>query len=88
MPKLKNKIESFQALGEAIPLPPEIAPKTYEIFVGDKVKVIEDKRSATRVAHFPFEFTDGTNGIIIICRVKDQSWKPSKDIKKITIQFQ
>lgn len=80
MSKTKNKI--------SLPTVSQIPQKIYEIFIGDKVKVIEDKRSSTRVAHFPFEFTDGTNGIMIICRVKDEPWKPSDDIKKITVLFQ
>ena len=61
--------------------------KTYDILIGDNVKVIEDKKSKTRVAHFPFEFPDGTRGIMIVCRVKDENWKPSDSISKLLIDF-
>lgn len=60
---------------------------SYEINVGDNVKVIEDKKSKTKVANFPFEFPDGTRGIAIICRVKDEPWQPSKTISHITLNF-
>lgn len=59
----------------------------YTIVIGDNVKVIEDKKSGTRVANFPFEFPDGTRGIAIICRVKDEMWKPSDSLKTINLSF-
>jgi hypothetical protein len=59
----------------------------YQIVVGDKAKVIKDKRTKTRVANFPFEFPDGTNGVLILCRVKDEEWVPSKEINSIIINY-
>jgi cobalamin biosynthesis protein CbiD len=85
----KNKSQINSALtGEGMPfrgIPEPI--KTYTIMFGDNIKVIEDKKSKTRVANFPFEFPDGTRGIIIVCRVKDESWVPNKTISSITINF-
>ena len=60
---------------------------SYDIVLGDCVKVTEDKRTKTRIANFPFEFPDGTRGIVIVCRVKDKPWIPSKDITSININF-
>ncbi len=62
-------------------------PNSYEIVIGNKVKVITDRKSKSRVVNFPFEFPDGSNGVIILCRVKDEEWVPSTDISSITINF-
>ncbi len=59
----------------------------YQIVVGDKVKVLTDKKSKSRVVNFPFEFPDGENGVLIMCRLQDNEWVPSKTIKSITIEF-
>jgi len=59
----------------------------YQITIGPKTKVIKDKRSKTRVANFPFEFPDGTNGVLIVCRVKDEEWVPAQDITNIIINY-
>jgi hypothetical protein len=61
--------------------------KTYEIIVGPKIKVTVDTRSKTRVINFPFEFPDGTKGVAIICRVKDEEWVPNTEIKSIKLTF-
>lgn len=70
-----------------IPLTVPNPIKTYEILLGDKVKVTVDKKSKTRVINFPFEFPDGIPGVIVICRIKDTEWQPSKTISKVTIDF-
>lgn len=61
--------------------------KQYVITLGSKVKVQEDKKSKSRVVNFPFEFTDGTHGVLIVVRVKDEEWKPHQDINNIHINF-
>lgn len=63
------------------------AEKTYEINIGPKAKVEMDKKSRTRMTHFPFELPDGENAILIICRLKDEEWVPAGDIKSIKITF-
>lgn len=66
----------------------EIPPvKSHEIILGKGLKVIADKKSKTRVVSFPFEFPDETQGVIIVCRVKDEDWVPSADIFSINVEF-
>lgn len=60
---------------------------SYTITIGPKVKVITDKKSKSRVSHFPFELPDGSNGVFILCRIKDEEWVPANTIKDITITF-
>ena len=61
--------------------------KTYDILLGPNIKVTTDKKSKTKVINFPFDFPDGIPGVLIICRVKDTEWTPSKTIRKINIEF-
>lgn len=63
------------------------AIKTHTTLIGPKVKVIEDKRTKTRIANFPFEFPNGDNGVLIVCKVKNEEWVPAKEIISITINF-
>ena len=91
MSKKRNKLKlngnySPSALSEP-GIPFTGIPNEYQIIVGPNIKTIEDKRSKTRVANFPFEFPNGTRGILIVCRVKDENWKPSNDIKSLNIEF-
>lgn len=82
MLKTKNKTHKTHKTQEAIrPI------RTYDFLLGDNVKVTEDKRSKARIANFPFEFPDGTRGILIVLKVKDEPWKPLKDIKSLHIHF-
>jgi hypothetical protein len=59
----------------------------YVIDIGDGAKVIEDKKTKSRVFNAPFEFKDGTRGVIIIIRVKDEKWVPADDITNLIINF-
>lgn len=61
--------------------------KSYEIILGKGIKVTTDKKSRTRVVNFPFEFPDGSPGVMIICKVKDEEWIPNSDIFSININF-
>ena len=61
--------------------------KTFETFIGPKVKVHTDPKSKTRVINFPFDFPDDEKGVIIICRLTDEEWIPSQNIKSIAINF-
>jgi hypothetical protein len=60
---------------------------SYELIVGNKVKTIKDKKSKSRVANFPFDFADGTKGVVVVIRLKDEDWNPSYDIKSINIIY-
>ena len=61
--------------------------KTFEAFIGPKVKVHTDPKSKTRVINFPFDFPNDEKGVIIICRLSDEEWVPSEDIEEIAIKF-
>jgi hypothetical protein len=74
----KNKTEK--------PVQPAI--KQYIIEIGSNVKVTVDAKSKSRVINTPFEFPDGTKGILVLIKIKDESWVPNKDIKNIQINFQ
>lgn len=63
----------------------KITSNTFEI--GPKMKVAADRKSGTRVISFPFDFPSEDQGVLIICRVKDEEWTPFTDIKSITIEF-
>lgn len=61
--------------------------KSYEVTLGKGLKVTKDAKSRTRVVNFPFEFPDETRGVMIICKIKDEEWIPSEDIRSINIIF-
>lgn len=67
------------------PSPPKV--KTFEAFIGPKVKVHVDAKSKTRVINFPFDFPNDEKGVIIICRLSDGEWTPAQDINKVIIEF-
>jgi hypothetical protein len=85
--KIPQEPYSPSALGGGGMPFPGIPLRTYDILLGDNVKVIEDKKSKARVANFPFEFPDGARGVVILCRIEDEPWIPNKTITKITLQF-
>lgn len=62
-------------------------PNSYEIIVGPKVQVTQDKKSRSRVVSFPFEFPDGEKGAMIILRLKDEDWNPKENLKSVTLNF-
>lgn len=62
-------------------------PKTYEITLGKGTKVTTDNKSKTRIVSLPFEFPDDTQGVLIVCRIKDEEWVPVTDITSLTITF-
>ena len=55
--------------------------------IGPYAKVTVDPISKARIVSFPFEFPDGSDGLVILCKVKDVDWKPSKEIANININF-
>lgn len=61
--------------------------KTFEAFIGPKIRVETDPKSKTRVVSFPFDFPDDEKGVIIICRLTDEDWKPSEQLARISIDF-
>lgn len=61
---------------------------SYEIVVGPKIKVTQDKKSKAQIVNFPFEFPSGDRGVLIVCRLVDEEWTmPAADIHSIIINF-
>lgn len=52
-----------------------------------KSAVFEDKKTGVRTVALRFVFSDYTEGIISITRLKRSPWNPIDDIKSITINF-
>lgn len=61
--------------------------KSYEIILGDNIKIVTDKRSKARFTHLPFEFPNGDRGVVILVKPEDPTWKPQKEIKSVFIDF-
>ena len=61
--------------------------KTQEFFIGPKIRVTTDPKSKSKVINFPFDFSDETKGVVIICRLDDGEWIPMNDISRITIDM-
>jgi hypothetical protein len=53
---------------------------------GDE-KVFIDPKTKARTMAAPFRFKDGTAGIVLISRLKDEEWTPDEIISSITIDF-
>lgn len=53
----------------------------------EKITVFEDKKSGTRTVALPIVYPDGSNGCIMICRLKKEDWSPYDMIKSITINY-
>ena len=51
------------------------------------LKIIEDKRTKAKSIAIPFYLPDGNNAALIITRLNRGDWEPSKDINKVTIEF-
>lgn len=83
MTMLKTTPPSQQAHNKETNLP----IRSYTTILGDKVRVTEDKKSKSRIINFPFNFPDGTNGVMIILRLKDEEWVPNQSINRVTVEF-
>lgn len=51
------------------------------------VSVFEDAKSKARTVAFPIDYPDGSHGVIILTRLKDEVWVPSKSIESIVINY-
>lgn len=61
--------------------------KIEELVIPPKLSVFEDKKSKARTIALPFDFPDGSQGIVMVCRLKSEAWVPAKDIEKLVINF-
>lgn len=59
-----------------------------ELIISEASGVFVDKRTKVKTVGIPFTFPDGVKGILSLTKLDQFSpWKPSKDLKKITIEF-
>ena len=56
-----------------------------EIIVPPNVVPVDDPRTHAKSIFFPFVYKDGTNGVIILTRLKGLNWKPADLVKSIVI---
>lgn len=61
--------------------------KTQEIKVKEDIKVFNDKKTNARTIALPFRLPDESNAVVMICRLKNEDWKPEKIIKSVTIKY-
>jgi hypothetical protein len=59
-----------------------------EIEVQPNTATFEDKKTGVKSVGYTFKFPCGTNGFIVITKLKKMPWEVIEDIKKITIEFQ
>lgn len=69
----------------SVPQPPKTT--ILSVDVGPKAKVTRDLHSGARVMTIPFDFPSEEPACVIVCRLKDEDWVPSEDIKRIIIEF-
>jgi hypothetical protein len=58
-----------------------------EIVIPDKCAVFEDRKTLAKTVAFPIKFGDEVRGAVMITKVQNDKWSPSKEIKSITIEF-
>lgn len=52
------------------------------------LQVFDDPRTHSKTVALPFQFPDGTSGIVMVTRLQRAAWKPAELIEKITITYQ
>lgn len=57
------------------------------IVVPDKLSVFQDKKTGARTVAFPFDYGDGTHGVMMLTRLINAVWQPADDIESIVINF-
>lgn len=59
-----------------------------EIFIiPASLQVFDDPRTHAKTLALPFQFPDGTAGIVMLSRLHRMAWKPSDIIESITIKY-
>ncbi len=59
-----------------------------ELEVLPSTAVFVDTKTNARTIALPFRLPDGTSAVLMVCRLKDETWEPSKQIKSITIIYE
>lgn len=52
-----------------------------------KVSVFVDAKSGVKTVALPIVFPDGSDGAVIITRLRKTDWNPGETIKSITIEY-
>lgn len=61
--------------------------KKQEIKLKEYLNVFVDNKTNARTIAFPFRLPDGTSAVLMVCRLKDEQWKPLEEIKNIIINY-
>jgi hypothetical protein len=61
--------------------------KKQEIKIKADVKVFIDAKTGARTIALPFRLSDNQSAVLMISRLKDAEWAPSKEITNITITY-
>ncbi len=60
--------------------------KKQEIKIKEDSKVFKDNKTNARTLAIPLRI-NGTSSILMISKLKDEDWQPSKEIKSIIINY-
>jgi hypothetical protein len=52
-----------------------------------KMSVFVDAKSGVHTVALPIVFPDGSDGAVLITRLKKQDWNPGETIKSVTIEY-
>lgn len=55
--------------------------------IPEKTSVFVDTKSGVRTVALPVVFPDGSDGAILITRLKKADWNPGETIKSVTIEY-
>lgn len=61
--------------------------KKQQIEIPESVNVFVDSKTNARTIPLPFRLPDGSSAVLMICRMKDELWKPQETIKNIIINY-
>ena len=61
--------------------------KKLEIKIPKVPHLFVDTKTNARTLALPFKLEDGSDAIMMICRLEDSNWFPEKTIKNITINY-
>lgn len=61
--------------------------KKKELKINPETKVFVDGKTNARTIAIPFRLPDMSAAALMICRLKNETWEPIKEIKSITITY-
>ena len=61
--------------------------KKQELKIKEGTKVFSDPKTHAKTIAIPFRLPDTTAAVLMVCRLKDEDWSPSKEIDKIVIDY-